>query len=464
MNRDRDHDPDRLVGAWLDEGPRTFSPRRLDRMLTEIHGTPRQRQRPLPWSPPRMNLTFLTGLAGAAALAVLFAASAFLPWLPATIFGPAGSPTPSLVATPVPTPSPGGSESATASPVASPVGTTFLAGDVPFEGTTWRLVGRIDGARREGEPTFISAVPDAAATVRFEAGVMDGSDGCHGLIGAYVADPRGSRTAPADITLEPLGDIPACPDALRAQHLAVREGLAGAGGVQLTTAGVDILASGISDADLDGRLRAHYEGNPDLLRLIVRDQSGEGTLVFAPVGRFVAPPDIAVLSAPQPFLDTDWRFEAVTDGSGGLAGVSLGSGAGIRFWSEDGSDRFEMETGCADIDGDWALGPRKGGGEARTLDLVLGAAVLRGCTTTPDQAEAIRSAVMAVGSIEAIDGPVHPGTLGLTADALDLGLRRELAVHRQASRQLLRDRLGAPLLLLIAAAPDQPGSSPGAPR
>ena len=136
-----------------------------------------------------MNLTFFTGLAGAAVVAVLFAAGAFLPWLPSTFFGPGGSPTPS----PAPSLRVPASPDASAVPSAIPAAPTFLTGDVPFEGTDWLLVGRIDGARGDGDPVFVSPVRGAAAGLRFEAGAVDGTDGCHGLVGTYDADPRGGR-------------------------------------------------------------------------------------------------------------------------------------------------------------------------------------------------------------------------------------------------------------------------------
>ena len=397
-----------------------------------------------------MNLTFLTGLAGAAVLAVLFAAAAFLPWLPSTFFGPAGSPSPS----PVPTLTAPATPEPSSTPSASPVAPTFLAGDVPFEGTDWLLVGRIDGARGTGDPAYISPAGDRPATLRFVGGVVDGSDGCVALTGTYDADPRGPRTAPADITLEPLGDVAACADPIRAQHLALRDGLDGAGGVQVTTGAYDVLASGLTDADLDAELLDHYKAFPDLVRLVIRDQSGEGTLIYAPVGRRADPATVEVLTSPQPLLETDWRVEAVADGEGGLSNVSLASGAGIRFTREGGSDRFESETGCGALDGDWAIGPRTGIGEARTLNLVLGDPVTGPCTTTAAQADRIAAALAGVGSVEAIDRTVDATVLGVSSDGLDVDLRRELTIHPQASMQLLRDRLGTPLLLLIAVSPD----------
>jgi heat shock protein HslJ len=462
MNLDRDHDPDRLVEAWLDEGPRTFSPGLLDRTLAEIHGTRQQRQRPLPWSPPRMNLTFLTGLAGAAVLAVLFAATAFLPWLPSTFFGPAGSPTPSptLVTTPVP--------HATSEP--SPAAPTFLAGDVPFEGTDWLLVGRIDGTRVEGDPTYVSAVGDRPATLRFLGGVLDGSDGCFSLTGTFDADPRGARTAPADITLDPTGDVEACPEPERSQHLALRERLDGAGGVQLTTGGYEVLASDLTDADLDAALLAHFQANPDLARLIIRDQSGEGTLIYAPIGR---PSDGStgpeLLTEPQPLLETDWRIEAVTDGVGGLAAVPLESEAAIRLKRVGDADRFDAYDGCESVQGDFAMGPQKGSDGITTFQLVLSSPEVGSCNRiTLEQGRAILSALGEVGSIEAIDRVPDPGALGLSRDRVDVRLQRALAADPRASRQLLRDRTGTPILLLVAAAPSDPrvptspapGSSP----
>jgi hypothetical protein len=345
MNLDRDHDPDRLVEAWLDEGPRTFSPRLLDRTLGEIHGTRQQRQRPLPWSPSRMNLTFLSGLAGAAVLAVLFAASAFLPWLPSTFFGPAGSPTPSPAPSPVPTlaptptfaPTP--TPDASTSPQASPVAPTFLAGDVPFEGTTWQLVGRIDDARGEGDPSYISPVGDRPAFIRFDAdGTLRGDTGCRAIAGSWDATPRIRRTFPADIRLGNVSRAFACVDPLGAQDVGVQADLDGAGALQLTTEGYQTLASGLTDADLDPRLLAHFNEHPALVRLIVRDQSGEGSLIYAPVA-----PDVSAL------LGRTWGI-AGDRTDAGLIGTGDVDAVTVRF-DDDGT--FTAADPCGTLGGAW---------------------------------------------------------------------------------------------------------------
>lgn len=331
MNLDRDHDPDRLVGAWLDEGPRTFSPRLLDRTLAEIHETPQRRQRPLPWSPPRMNLTFFTGLAGAAVVAVLFAAGAFLPWLPSTFFGPGGSPTPSPALTPGPRP--------TLEPSAAPVAPTFLAGDVPFVGTTWQLVGWLDPARGPGDPSFISPSGDRPATIRFERGHQFGAHtGCHAVGGSWDAQPRTGRTFPADLQLEGAIRANACPESLGSQDRAIRDDLDRAGALQLTREGYQTLASGLTDADLDPTLLAHYQINPDLVRLVVRDQSGEGTLVYAPVV-----PDVSTLTG-RTWGIAGYRTDA------GLVDAGDADAITVRF-DDDGT--FTAADGCGTLAGVW---------------------------------------------------------------------------------------------------------------
>ena len=55
--------------------------------------------------------------------------------------------------------------------------------------------------------------------------------------------------------------------------------------MQLTTEPYATLASGLTDADLDPTLLDHFRAWPELTRLILRDQSGEGSLIYAPVQR-----------------------------------------------------------------------------------------------------------------------------------------------------------------------------------
>jgi hypothetical protein len=273
-----DRDPDRLVETWLDEGPRSFSPRLLDRTLADIHSTPQRRHRWMPWRPPTMNLTLKTGLAGALVLALVLGTGSLLPWLPRLAVGPVASPSPSPVTSPAPSGSP--SPSPSPAPVPAP---SFVSGPVPLVGPTWLLVGILDDGRAEGDPDYISAVPGAPATLRFTTeGTLSGTTGCNPLTGTYDAQPKGEKTVPADLVLDPI-DAVGCVEPLGTQDQALVDDLDGAGAIQLTNGGYDELASSMTDADLDPTLLDHYRQHPNLTRLIIRDQSGEGSAIYAPI-------------------------------------------------------------------------------------------------------------------------------------------------------------------------------------
>src|SRR5688572_8428967 len=91
-----DHDPDRRIHDWLDEGPRSFSPRLLDRTLADIHASPQQRHRLVPWRFPTMSLPMKTFLTAGLVLALAAGTGGLLPLLPQLTDGPAASPSPSV--------------------------------------------------------------------------------------------------------------------------------------------------------------------------------------------------------------------------------------------------------------------------------------------------------------------------------------------------------------------------------
>ena len=327
-----DHDPDRLIGTWLDEGPRSFAPSLLDRTLADIHASPQQRRRPAPWIPFTISLTFKAGLAGALVLALLLGTRALLPWFPSLVTGPTASPTPAT------SPTASGSPESIPSPAPTP-DPVFVSGPPPLVGTTWQLVGRIDPDRTATSPAYVSARPGEPALLRFDrGGGFVGTTGCRTIGGGYDAEPTGSRTVPLDLTVGDLRTF-SCVAPIDSQDGGVLAALDGAGGLQLTTEPYGTLAGGLTESDLDSTLLGHFQAWPDLTRLIIRDQSGEGTLIYASVQ-----PDLAGL------ISSDWGIAGYLAGS--VIVPATDGEPRIRFL-EDGT--FVADDGCGTQGGTWGV-------------------------------------------------------------------------------------------------------------
>ena len=99
-----DRDIERLLDAWLADGPMQVSDHAFDEAVGRVH---RQRQRPawrfLTWRFPAMSTPLKLALTGAALLAVLLGGTVFLSGGGA---GPGPTPSPTPTSTPSPTPSP----------------------------------------------------------------------------------------------------------------------------------------------------------------------------------------------------------------------------------------------------------------------------------------------------------------------------------------------------------------------
>jgi len=99
-------DPDRLIRAFLDEGPDQLPDRSYDAVRSHIDRT-RQRAVIGPWREPRMSNVMRIALAAAAVVVVAFAGYNLLPEDRGP-GGPSPSPSPSPTAAPTPTPAPTG--------------------------------------------------------------------------------------------------------------------------------------------------------------------------------------------------------------------------------------------------------------------------------------------------------------------------------------------------------------------
>ena len=119
-------DPDRLIRAFLEEGPTDLSDRSYDAVRSHIDRT-RQRVVFGPWREPRMSNLARLAIAAAAVVAGVLVAVNVLPG--GNQFGgpgPSPSPSPTATAAPTPTPTP-----APTGPVALPLGSvpagTYIA-------------------------------------------------------------------------------------------------------------------------------------------------------------------------------------------------------------------------------------------------------------------------------------------------------------------------------------------------
>lgn len=145
-----DRDLDRLLSAWLADGPWEPADRVIDEVAERIH---RQGQEPawrlaLRETPP---MTYLKPLAAIAAVTVLALAGLSLVWRPSGVAAPGPTPTPVATTTPTPTPTP--------SPEASPSPVAITCDD----GTATSCTGPIGAGAFTStsfEPGFTLTVPD----------------------------------------------------------------------------------------------------------------------------------------------------------------------------------------------------------------------------------------------------------------------------------------------------------------
>lgn len=446
-----ERDPDRLIKDWLDDGPRTFSPRLLDRTLADIHATPQRRRPWASWRISSMNLPMKTAVAAALVLAVAIGGG-LLQGVPRLGFGPAASPSPSPRASP--------------SPVASP-SPTFQRSEVTFLGTTWQLIGYGADGR------YVAALTAPAATIRFAGdGQLEGSTGCRAITGTYVPTevrpiPSGSVTVPMTITLEGY-DEPACGEPIDTQDRAVLDELPGVGGYTVTTDGSETLASGVTEAELDPALLAHYRAYPDLTRLILRDQSGESTLIYAPLpgdGPAPSPAPVATtasapssLAGDQDLAGTTWLLVGWIGDDGTYRMADLPAGAFLRLTRDGGTRRFEADTGCVTIAGDWTLGAANAANPTRRIDLTIdGRDELPPC---PDALAAQASAVLdSLATAQAVTVGVQGADSlapGITKQDLDPALWAHFAANPDVTRLILRDASGEAALIYAPVAPGAP--------
>jgi len=191
---------------------------------------------------------------------------------------------------------------------ASPVSTeapspSFLAGDQPLVGTTWMLVGYL----QQSGGRYVAPAPAALSELRFTAAdagqrLFDASTGCLELRGEWSrgAKPSGNSTRTMTMAIWGRDELPPCDPDVVAQDAAVREALGHVGAYTLAVQGPDALGYGLTEADFDAQLWAQLTDQPDLTRLVLRDQSGEALLVYAPLDPSSRPGDEAdrVSSAP----------------------------------------------------------------------------------------------------------------------------------------------------------------------
>jgi hypothetical protein len=463
-----ERDPDRLILAWLDEGPRAFSPRLLDRTLADVHGTPQRRRPRAFWRISSMNLTMKAAVAAVLALAVAIGLSGGLPFDHPLFFAPASSPASSVEPSVEPSIEP--SDVPASTPPASPTA-PVLPARAELVGPTWLLVGRIDPERdvESGDPAYVSVPWDPPATLVFDAaGSVAGSTGCHRFDATSDLAPRpDGPTVPGSITLGPI-DTFACDEPLGAQDRAVLRSLAGVGGASLTTDGYETLASGLVDSDLDGRLLMHYQIWPRLTRLILRDQSGEAVLIYIPTSGIPAP-SAAPRSpkpsrpprSPQPsFLPnehgsidlktTHWallgyRDRAVELAGDGWAWVAAPQTPGSALFL-GGDDLVIGNTGCRTVEGTYRAGP---GDREETVPVELTLAPSDDNTCEGSSAAQDRIVLDLLDDVRGLsiraDAIDHLGP-GVHVSDLELALRE--AVRRASwPMLLLRDSAGEAILI-----------------
>jgi hypothetical protein len=212
-------------------------------------------------------------------------------------------------------PSPGmalASASPSSSPEPSPTSTDapgpdFLAGEQPLVETTWTLVGFLDapGGR------YISADQGLPAELRFAAAIegqrlFDVGTGCLDLRGEWSRGPKhsGNPTRTMTMTIWGRDELPPCEPGVVSQDAAIREAFGSIGAYTVAIQGPDALGHQLTEADFDPQLWTHFIDHPDLTRLVLRDQSGEALLVYAPLDD-VDLPAFAAEGAPSPSVTPD---------------------------------------------------------------------------------------------------------------------------------------------------------------
>jgi heat shock protein HslJ len=205
----------------------------------------------------------------AAALFVVGCATAPVP-TPAATSTPRPSATPAQSAPPpaTPTPVPTGSPTSTPAPSTSTV--TFKPGAAPFAGTRWVLVAYSS----DGQPHYVSPSADAVAELRLSLeGELAGSTGCLAFGGGYRPDGKLIK-----ITIT--SDASTCAGPLGVQHNQILSLFQRVAAQDVLLDPKANMAPGLQDAQLQPSVLAHFAAHPDVMHLILRDQSGEAVLVF----------------------------------------------------------------------------------------------------------------------------------------------------------------------------------------
>ena len=182
-------------------------------------------------------------------------------------------------------------------------GASFLTGDQPLVGTTWLLVGYLEqpGGR------YVAPAAAAPSELRFSAAdagqrLFDAGTGCLELRGEWSRGPKRSGNPTRAMAMAVWGrdELPSCAPDVVSQDAAVREALGHVGAYTLAVQGPDALGYGLTEADFDAQLWAHLTDQPDLTSLVLRDQSGEALLVYAPLDRETRPSCEADCAASAP--------------------------------------------------------------------------------------------------------------------------------------------------------------------
>lgn len=178
---------------------------------------------------------------------------------------------------------PGAGSNAIPTPTPRPSAPVFAEGDHDLVGTHWVLVGWSDAGIYRAADLAAGAdlvLSNTNGTRRFVLGT-----GCLELDGEWsreAAQP-GSPTRRIDLQIFGRDEPPPCATEVQAQADAVVRLIDTAGAYTVGVQGPDSLAPGIAADDLDAELWAHFDAYPTLTRLVLRDQSGEATLIYAPV-------------------------------------------------------------------------------------------------------------------------------------------------------------------------------------
>ncbi|MFN8620812.1 MAG: hypothetical protein U0869_08730 [Chloroflexota bacterium] len=355
-------DRDRLIDAWLDEGPRRFPAARLEGALRELHAAPRPRRPWLTHHRPELRLAARVALTAALVGGLVLGVSAVLPNgnSVTTLEAPAG-----WIST---------------RPSGAPV---FLEGDVPFAGTDWLLVGRADPDAPPDGPALVGVPATFQAWLQIADGGFRGSTGCTGTYGPWDEVPDGDRVTELRPFPIPLG-IVACTEEQQAIDTQIQAQLENARSMQLARGGIEQLRPTIAAADLDPALAAHYADHPSLDRLVLFDADGRPSLIYAPVPagtidrQVIVQPDAPTLVGPLWGL-AEWR-----QGVNLVGGPSSARAAAIRFHA-DGT--FAGGSGCGPVSGTWGTPDASGAVVPGPITLV--AEPITGCPETIDQAQSV---------------------------------------------------------------------------